>query len=193
MAAKKTGKKETGGEFDLGVGGIFKGFGDFVEKLSDLAEKGEEFQKTGEIKGLNKNLSGLFGISIKVGGLGTDKIKVEPFGNIQKDEKGEAVTINGVPVVHPPAGGDAYIVARMWSWQPVLELEKGKTYRVHLSSLDLQHGFSLYPLNINFMVIPGQDYVITMTPTSSGEFSILCNEYCGMGHHTMVGKLIVKD
>lgn len=110
-----------------------------------------------------------------------------------KDEKGEDVTINGVPVVHPPAGGDAYITARMWSWQPVLELEKGKTYRVHMSSLDLQHGFSLYPLNINFMVIPGQDYVITMTPTSSGDFSILCNEYCGLGHHSMVGKLIVKD
>src|SRR3990172_8255366 len=91
MAAKKAGKKETGGEFDLGLGGIFKGLGDFVEKLSDRAEKGEEFQKTGEIKGLNKNLSGLFGISIKMGGLGTDKIKVEPFGNIHKDEKGEAV------------------------------------------------------------------------------------------------------
>lgn len=112
---------------------------------------------------------------------------------VVKDEKGEEVTINGVPVVHPPPGGDAYLVARMWSWQPVLELEKGKTYRVHLSSLDLQHGFSLYPLNINFMVIPGQDYVITMTPTSSGDFSILCNEYCGLGHHSMVGKLIVKD
>ena len=91
MTTKKTGKKETGGEFDLGLGGVFKGLGDFVEKLSDLAEKGKEFQQTGEIKGLNKNLSGLFGISIKVGGLGTDKIKVEPFGNIHKDKKGEAV------------------------------------------------------------------------------------------------------
>ena len=91
MRTKKAGKKETGGEFDVGSGGIFKGLGDLVEKLSDLAEKGEEFKKTGEIKGLDKNLSGLFGISIKVGGLGSDKIKVEPFGNIHKDKKGEAV------------------------------------------------------------------------------------------------------
>lgn len=87
MAMKKTKKEE--GEFDAGLGGIFKGLGDFVNKLSDLAEKGKEFQKTGEIKGLDKNLSGLFGISIKVGGLGVDKIKVEPFGNIRKDKKGE--------------------------------------------------------------------------------------------------------
>ncbi len=88
MTTKKTGKKTEEGGFDLGLGGIFKGFGDFIEKLTDLEEKGE-FKKTGEIKGLNKNLSGLFGISIKVGGLGGDKIKVEPFGNIHKDTKGK--------------------------------------------------------------------------------------------------------
>ncbi|MBF8275395.1 MAG: Cell division cycle protein 48 [Candidatus Brocadiaceae bacterium] len=45
------------------MGGIFKGLGDLVEKLSDLAETGKEFKKTGEIKGLDKNLSGLFGES----------------------------------------------------------------------------------------------------------------------------------
>ncbi len=102
MTAKKTGraKKETDSSFDLGLGGIFKGFSDIVEKLSDLAEKGEEFKKTGEIKGLDKNVSGLFGISIKVGGLGIDNIKVEPFGNIHKDDEGK-VTVNEVrePIV----------------------------------------------------------------------------------------------
>lgn len=109
-----------------------------------------------------------------------------------KDANGNPVSINGTPVVRPPAGGDAYLVAKAWAWEPVLELEKGETYRLHLSSLDFQHGFSIYPLNINFMVIPGQDYVLTIKPTSSGEFSIICNEYCGLGHHTMVGKLIVR-
>ncbi len=91
MVTKKTGKKEAEGVHDVGLGGIFKGLGDLVEKLSDLAETGKEFKKTGEIKGLDKNLSGLFGISIKVGGLGADKVKVEPFGNIHKDKKGDAV------------------------------------------------------------------------------------------------------
>ena len=109
-----------------------------------------------------------------------------------RDENGEPVSINGVPVVHPPAGGDAFLVAKAWSWEPVLELEKGETYRIHLSSLDFQHGFSLYPLNINYMAIPGQDYVLTIKPTTSGEFSIICNEYCGLGHHFMAGKLIVR-
>lgn len=109
-----------------------------------------------------------------------------------KDASGAPVMMNNVAVVHPPAGGDAYLIAKAWAWEPVLELEKGKTYRIHLSSFDFQHGLSIYPLNINYMVLPNQDYVITVTPTTSGEFPIICNEFCGVGHHAMVGKLIVK-
>ena len=32
------------------------------------------------------------------------------------------------PVVAPPPGSDVYIIARLWSWWPILELEAGKTY-----------------------------------------------------------------
>jgi cytochrome c oxidase subunit 2 len=35
--------------------------------------------------------------------------------------------------------------------------------------------------------------VITLTPTEVGEFGIICNEFCGIGHHTMTGKIYVKD
>ena len=66
MTTKKTGKKETEGEFDLGIGGIFKGLGEFVEKLGDLAEKGKELQKSGEIEGLGKKLNGVYGFSVKL-------------------------------------------------------------------------------------------------------------------------------
>ena len=42
-------------------------------------------------------------------------------------------------------------------------------------------------------VIPGYDHVLTLTPTSSGEFTIVCNEFCGIGHDRMVGKILVED
>ena len=58
--------------------------------------------------------------------------------------------------------------------------------------MDLQHGFSLYPQNMNFQVLPGYDYVLTITPTTAGEFYVQCNEFCGIGHHMMVGKIIVS-
>jgi cytochrome c oxidase subunit 2 len=99
----------------------------------------------------------------------------------------------GIPVARPPAGADVYLLGRMWAWWPILELEKGTSYRIHLSSLDLLHGFSLQPVNINIQIYPGYEHVITLTPTEAGEFSIVCNEFCGIGHHAMTGKIYVTE
>ncbi len=99
----------------------------------------------------------------------------------------------GIPVVHPPAGSDIYMLGRLWQWWPILELEKDQTYRLHLSSMDWQHGFSLQPININLQVLPGYEMVLTVTPDQSGEYAVVCNEYCGIGHHTMLGKIYVKE
>ena len=97
------------------------------------------------------------------------------------------------PVVRPPAGSDVYLIARLWQWWPILELEKDQTYRLHLSSMDWQHGFSLQPSNINIQVHPVYEIVTSVTPNRSGEYGIVCNEFCGIGHHTMVGKLYVTE
>ena len=80
----------------------------------------------------------------------------------------------------------------MWSWVPVLKLQQGATSTLHLSSLDVNHGFSLYPMNINFQVVPGYDYGLRVTPTQAGDYRIVCNEFCGAGHHLMVGRVIVE-
>jgi cytochrome c oxidase subunit 2 len=87
---------------------------------------------------------------------------------IQTNKVGE---LNGIPVVEPAPGGEAYLQAQMWMWFPVLKLR----------------------LNMNFQILPGYDHVLTITPTSSGEFSIVCNEFCGIGHHLMTGRIIVED
>ncbi len=98
-----------------------------------------------------------------------------------------------VPVVRPPPGSDVYLLGRLWQWWPILELERGQSYRLHLSSIDWQHGFSLQPTNINIQVHPGYEHVLTLTPTQSGEFGIVCNEFCGIGHHTMTGRIHVLE
>jgi cytochrome c oxidase subunit 2 len=99
----------------------------------------------------------------------------------------------GMPVVRPPPGSDVYLIARLWQWWPILEFQKDQTYRLHISSMDWQHGFSLQPVNINLQIHPEYDMVVTVTPNEAGEFSIVCNEYCGIGHHTMIGKLYVAE
>ncbi len=121
---------------------------------------------------------------------------VEPLAFIQRVDRfveqykvGEE---NGVPIVEPPPGEDAYLMAQMWRFYPILKLREGQTYRLHISSPDLNHGFSLMPMNMNFHIVPGYDHVLTITPTSTGEFPIVCNEFCGIGHHQMTGRIIVE-
>jgi cytochrome c oxidase subunit 2 len=101
-------------------------------------------------------------------------------------------TADKIPVVAPPPGSDVYLIARLWNFWPMLELQNGKTYRLHLTSMDYNHGFSLQPVNINIQVVPGFEHVVTVTPNQAGTYGLVCNEYCGINHHTMVSKLYVK-
>lgn len=109
---------------------------------------------------------------------------------VETNQVGES---DGYPVVQPAPGGDAYLQASLYSFYPILKLKKGQEYRLHVSSLDVQHGFSLQPMNMNFQILPGYDHVLTITPTKAGDYMIVCNEYCGLGHHTMTGKIIVEE
>lgn len=102
-------------------------------------------------------------------------------------------TDRGIPIVQPPPGADVYLIGLTYQWFPILQLERDKEYILHLSSLDVNHGFSLFPVNLNFQIIPGYDYALRVTPNASGDFRIICNEFCGIGHHTMVGRVIVVD
>jgi len=127
--------------------------------------------------------------------LSTETYRVSPTAYFAKTEamiaKYKVREESGIPVVHPPPGSDVYLTARVWLWYPSLELEKGQTYRLHLSSIDLQHGFSLQPMNLNIQVHPGYEHVLTISPDQARDYGIVCNEYCGFGHHTMLGKLYV--
>ncbi len=136
--------------------------------------------------------------------LSTETYRIKPESFVTKaeefaekyqatDSAGNKLEEDGVPVVRPPVGSDIYLVSRLWEFWPILELKKGKSYRLHMSSADWQHGFSLQPTNINISVHPGYEHIITLTPTASGTFGIVCNEFCGIGHHTMSGRIRVVD
>ena len=100
---------------------------------------------------------------------------------------------NGVPVVRPEPNSDVFVMSQMWRWSPALILQKDESYNIHVSSKDVMHGLSLQPANMNFQVYPGYDYVLRFKPTEAGEYKVICNEFCGIGHHTMIGKIVVIE
>lgn len=91
-----------GGDGGGGLGGILNGLGELAEKLGDLAESGRELSKSGEIRGLgsSKDIKGVYGFTVRVG-LGNEGVKIEPFGNIRRDERSGRSVVEEVrePVV----------------------------------------------------------------------------------------------
>ena len=88
-----------------GSGGFFAGLGTLIEQLGKLAEQAEQaggvVTKTGEFRvGSDKRLKGVYGFSVK-SGLGEKGVKVEPFGNIRRDDEGGRVELHeiGEPMV----------------------------------------------------------------------------------------------
>lgn len=138
------------------------------------------------------HLEGRQNLSTEVYRVDPDKFLERATEFVDKNKIGEEGT-TGLELVKPAPGGDAYMVARQFQWWPVLQLEKGQSYKLHLSSTDVQHGFSLQPINMNIQVHPGLEHIITITPTQAGEFGIVCNEFCGLGHHTMTGRIHVVE
>lgn len=93
--------------------------------------------------------------------------------------------------VEPGGAVQVTVVGMMFTWMPgelVVPAETPITF--HLTSVDVIHGFQIVRSNGQSMVIPG--YVSQFTTSfAPGEYLIACNEYCGIGHHTMAGKLRV--
>lgn len=98
-----------------------------------------------------------------------------------------------------PPDEEVFIGAMRYNWDglPVV-LEAGREYDVHLSSYDVQHGFSIRPeetlsKQINLQVLPGTEWVVPMSFDEPGTYHVMCNEFCGQGHRTMHGTLVVEE
>jgi cytochrome c oxidase subunit 2 len=78
-----------------------------------------------------------------------------------------------------------------WLPNPVT-VPAGKRVTFRLTALDVTHGFQVTGTNINTMVVPGYVSQLTYTFERPGEYLVVCNEYCGTGHHTMGGKIVVE-
>ena len=42
-------------------------------------------------------------------------------------------------------------------------------------------------------VVTAAGYKASVSVNDTGEFAVVCNEFCGVGHHTMLGKIYVVE
>jgi cytochrome c oxidase subunit II len=92
------------------------------------------------------------------------------------------------------------VTARQWAWSFAypngkrtneLMVALGKPVKAELHSLDVIHGFYVPALRIKEDVVPGKNNYTWFTPTRLGSFDIECTVNCGLGHATMLSKVIV--
>lgn len=87
----------------------------------------------------------------------------------------------------------ATMVAEMFAFAPgEIVIPKGAKVHFEITSPDVVHGLLIPDTNVNMMVVPGHVTEFDYTFNKSGEYAMLCHEYCGVGHHMMMGKLIVR-
>ena len=86
------------------------------------------------------------------------------------------------------------VVAAMFSFSPdPIEVPANRPVTFRLTSSDVLHGLQVVGTNVNAMAVPGYVSQFTYTFPKPGEYLITCHEFCGLFHHTMVGKLIVTE
>ncbi len=93
-----------------------------------------------------------------------------PFGMQPDDPAGQDDVLINSNIVHLPIN------------QPVTAL---------LRSQDVLHDFAVPQFRVKMDLVPGLVSYVWFEPTRTGTFEILCEELCGIAHHTMRGKVVV--
>ncbi|HEX7124350.1 MAG TPA: cytochrome c oxidase subunit II [Thermodesulfobacteriota bacterium] len=92
-----------------------------------------------------------------------------------------------------PGRYEVVMLGQIWSFLPgEIRVPAGSEVTFTATSADVIHGLFIERTRLNLMLIPGQVSRNTIRFPEPGEHIIICHEYCGIGHHTMAGKVIVE-
>jgi len=87
---------------------------------------------------------------------------------------------------------EVHMVAKMWAFDPPeVRLPPGAEVDLYVSALDVTHGLYIEHTNVNLMAVPGAVNAARVRFDREGEYSVICHEYCGAGHHLMAGKFVI--
>jgi len=84
------------------------------------------------------------------------------------------------------------ITAKRFEFTPSeITLKRGEPVILRMTSTDRVHGFMSKPFKIDTDIRPDKTTDIAVTPATAGNFTIICDHYCGTGHSNMKMKVTV--
>lgn len=96
------------------------------------------------------------------------------------------------------------VIGRMWSWEfrtngataKALSLPQGKVVEFAVTAIDVNHGFGVYNEDGHLIgqtqAMPGYVNKLRMVFEKPGKYRVLCLEYCGLIHHSMLTEFNVQ-
>ena len=87
-----------------------------------------------------------------------------------------------------PNGQDDVLV-----FSPTVHLPINKPVKTNLRSKDVLHDFAVAQFRVKMDMVPGLVSYLWFEPTVVGNYEILCEELCGVGHHTMRGMVVIDE
>ena|SRR5208282_4646549 len=86
------------------------------------------------------------------------------------------------------------ITAKKFEFTPSeITLKKGQLAILRLTTADRVHGFRSKPLKFDTDIPVGKTTDVAVTPDTAGDFTIICDHYCGTGHGNMKMKATVVE
>jgi cytochrome c oxidase subunit 2 len=87
-----------------------------------------------------------------------------------------------------PLGSDDVLV-----YNPEVHLPINVPVKVNLRSKDVLHDFAVAQFRVKMDLVPGMVTYLWFEPTVLGSYEVLCEELCGIAHHTMRGSVVVEE
>jgi cytochrome c oxidase subunit II len=86
------------------------------------------------------------------------------------------------------------ITAKKFEFSPSeITLKKGEPVILRLTTSDRVHGFMSKPLKFDTDIPVGKTTDVAVNPDTAGDFTIICDHYCGTGHGGMKMKVTVVE
>ncbi len=85
------------------------------------------------------------------------------------------------------------LVAKKYRFEPsTVNVTEGVPVVIHARSMDVDHGLGISAFGVNEVLPVGENVTVRFTPDKTGRFKIKCTVYCGTGHSSMTGTLVVE-
>jgi cytochrome c oxidase subunit 2 len=102
----------------------------------------------------------------------------------------------------PPDAYEVFVVGKQWMWKAQhpggqreineLHLPLDRDIKVTLISEDVIHDFGIPAFRQKIDVLPNRYVSTWYRPTVPGRYHLFCNQFCGTGHASMVGTVVVQ-